>query len=55
MILRPFIYSSFLLIQINYQGKLEIPSSKLASIPKFKTALEYRDRFTFGHEKIDSF
>jgi predicted kinase len=20
---------------------------------KFKTALEYRDRFTFGHEKID--
>ena len=22
--------------------------------PKFKTALEYRDRFTFGHEKLDS-
>jgi hypothetical protein len=26
----------------------------LLEVPKFKTALEYRDRFTFGHEKIDS-
>lgn len=26
----------------------------LLELPKFKTALEYRDRFTFGHEKIDS-
>ena len=26
----------------------------LLELPKFKTALEYRDRFTFGHEKLDS-
>jgi len=26
----------------------------LLELPKFKTALEYRDKFTFGHEKIDS-
>jgi hypothetical protein len=25
----------------------------LLEVPRFKTALEYRDRFTFGHEKID--
>ena len=26
----------------------------LLEVPKFKTALEYCDKFTFGHEKIDS-
>ena len=26
----------------------------LLELPKFKTALEYRDRFTFGHEKLDT-
>jgi hypothetical protein len=25
----------------------------LLAVPKFKSALEYRDKFTFGHEKID--
>src|SRR6476469_4584415 len=26
----------------------------LLELPKFKTALEYRDRFTFGIDKLDS-
>ena len=26
----------------------------MLQVPKFKTALEYRDKFTFGHEKLDS-
>ena len=26
----------------------------MLEVPKFKTALEYCDKFTFGHEKIDS-
>jgi hypothetical protein len=26
----------------------------LLEVPKFKTALEYRDRFTFGYEKLDT-
>jgi len=26
----------------------------LLELPKFKTALEYRERFTFGIEKLDS-
>jgi hypothetical protein len=32
---------------------LKFQSPNLVELPKFKTALEYRDRFTFGHEKID--
>ena len=26
----------------------------MLAVPQFKTALEYRDRFTFGHEKLDT-
>jgi uncharacterized protein YueI len=33
---------------------LKFQTQDLLEPPKFKTALEYRDRFTFGHEKIDS-
>jgi hypothetical protein len=33
---------------------LKFQAQDLLELPKFKTALEYRDRFTFGHEKIDS-
>lgn len=25
----------------------------MLAVPQFKTALEYRDRFTFGYEKLD--
>jgi hypothetical protein len=32
---------------------LKFQAQNLLAVPKFKTALEYRDRFTFGHEKID--
>ena len=32
---------------------MKFQSPNLVELPKFKTALEYRDRFTFGHEKID--
>ena len=34
--------------------KLKFQQPALLELPKFKTALEYRDRFTFGHEKLDS-
>jgi hypothetical protein len=34
--------------------KLKFQPQNLLEPPKFKTALDYRDRFTFGHEKIDS-
>jgi hypothetical protein len=33
---------------------LKFQSPNLVELPKFKTALEYRDRFTFGHEKLDT-
>ena len=31
---------------------LKFQAQNLLEVPKFKTALEYRDRFTFGHEKL---
>ena len=34
--------------------KLKFQSPTLLEIPKFKTALEYRDRFIFGIDKLDS-
>ena len=33
---------------------MKFQAQNLLEVPKFKTALEYRDRFTFGHEKLDS-
>jgi hypothetical protein len=33
---------------------LKFQQPTLLEIPKFKTALEYRDRFTFGIDKLDS-
>jgi uncharacterized protein YueI len=33
---------------------LKFQAQNLLELPKFKTALEYRDRFTFGHEKLDT-
>jgi hypothetical protein len=33
---------------------LKFQAQDLLELPKFKRALEYRNRFTFGHEKIDS-
>ena len=33
---------------------MKFQSQNLLELPKFKTALEYRDRFTFGLEKLDS-
>jgi hypothetical protein len=33
---------------------LKFQTLDLLEPPKFKTALQYRDRFTFGHEKLDS-
>ena len=33
---------------------MKFQSPNLVELPKFKTALEYRDRFTFGHEKLDT-
>jgi hypothetical protein len=33
---------------------LKFQTQDLLELPKFKTALEYRDRFTFGYEKLDS-
>ena len=32
---------------------MKFQAQNLLKVPKFKTALDYRDRFTFGHEKID--
>jgi hypothetical protein len=34
--------------------KLKFQQPTLLEVPKFKTALEYRDRFTFGIDKLDS-
>ena len=33
---------------------LKFQTQNLLEVPKFKTALEYRDRFTFGIDKLDS-
>ena len=33
---------------------MKFQTQNLRAVPKFKTALEYRDRFTFGYEKLDS-
>jgi len=33
---------------------MKFQQSTLLELPKFKTALEYRDRFTFGVDKLDS-
>jgi Rad51 len=33
---------------------LKFQSQNLLEVPRFKTALEYRDRFTFGHERLDA-
>jgi hypothetical protein len=43
-------YKSKLIIKVN----LKFQAQELLELPKFKTALEYHDKFTFGHEKIDS-
>jgi hypothetical protein len=32
---------------------LKFQPQNLLEVPRFKTALEYRDRLTFGHEKLD--
>ena len=41
-------YKSKLIIKVNLKFQ---PQS--VEVPRFKTALQYRDRFTFGHEKLD--
>ena len=33
---------------------MKFQQPKLLELPKFKTALEYRDRFTFGIDKLDA-
>ncbi len=33
---------------------MKFQAQDLLELPKFKTALEYRDKFTFGNEKLDS-
>ena len=33
---------------------MKFQSQDLLEVPKFKTALEYRDSFTFGIDKLDS-
>ena len=35
------------------QTNLRFRAQNLLELPKFKTALEYRDRFTFGIDKLD--
>ena len=42
-------YKSKLIIKVN----LKFQAQNLLEVPRFKTALHYRDRFTFGHEKLD--
>jgi hypothetical protein len=39
---------------LNSETKLKFQQPALLEPPKFKTALEYRDRFTFGIDKLDS-
>ena len=39
---------------MNSETKLKFQQPALLEPPKFKTALEYRDRFTFGIDKLDS-
>ena len=43
-------YKSKLIIKVN----LKFQAQELLELPKFKTALEYRDTFTFGIDKLDS-
>ena len=43
-------YKSKLIIKVNLKFQVQ----NMLEVPKFKTALEYCDKFTFGHEKIDS-
>ena len=33
---------------------MKFQAQNLLELPKFKTALEFRDRFTFGHAKLDT-
>ena len=42
-------YKSKFTIKVN----LKFQTQNLLAVPKFKTALAYRDRFTFGYEKLD--
>jgi hypothetical protein len=39
---------------LNSETKLKFQQPVLLEPPKFKTALEYRDRFSFGIDKLDS-
>ena len=39
---------------LNTEIKLKFQQPTLLEVPKFKTALEYRDKFTFGIEELDS-
>jgi hypothetical protein len=39
---------------LNSETKLKFQQPVLLELPKFKTALEYRDRFSFGIDKLDS-
>ena len=39
---------------LNTEINLKFQQPTLLEVPKFKTALEYRDRFTFGIDKLDS-
>ena len=41
-------------VNIFIMSPLGLTQPTLLELPKFKTALEYRDRFTFGLEKLDS-
>jgi Rad51 protein len=48
------VYFHLLQPTIIIETNLKFQTQEILELPKFKTALEYRDRFTFGHEKIDS-
>ena len=39
---------------LNTEIKLKFQQPTLLEVPKFKTALQYRDKFTFGIEELDS-
>ena len=41
-------------IHILSETNLKFQQPALLEVPKFKTALEYRDRFSFGIDKLDS-
>jgi hypothetical protein len=42
------------ILQILVKQNLKFQQPALLELPKFKTALEYRDSFTFGIDKLDS-